>query len=143
MYRHNIDLEIIDWKLRIYVEYCKALPKMYERLKDISDEIKFFGYPKKSILSKNQNYYSVSTEDELLDLIGKKDNYLKIYNEYLVFIRSINKILRIINPEDIYILSLRYEKGLTFRKIGDILHYSYMNVSRDIDRILYNFVEFY
>ena len=141
MYRHNVDLEIIDWKLRIYIEYCKTLPKMYERIADISDEIKYFGYPKNSILVKNQKFYSVSTEDELVNLITKKDNYLKSYNEHLIFIRSINKVLRTIDPEDIHLLSLRYEKQLTFRKIGDILHYSYMNVSRDIDRILYNFIE--
>lgn len=142
MYRQDKDLEMMDLKLRIFVEYSKRLPYIYEIIENLKDDIAYFGYPKESIYKKSDKFYFVGIDDELLSLMVKRDKLEKEYYEELLLIKSVSEVLTKLNPVEIELLYLRYERQMTFRNIGYLKHYSYMNIARDIDNILYKFIDY-
>ena len=52
------------------------------------------------------------------------------------YIRYFAKKLSVLTEDELDLLYLRYELGLTLRQIGDLKFYSYMQVQRELDKIL-------
>lgn len=136
MYREDRHLEMADLQLRLFIEYCKELPIIFADLIEL--ELATRRMNTSSIIKPSENY---RLDDRFIDILDKRDKALDLYKQRLVFIRSITKILRSLDSEEIVLLQNRYEKNLTLRKLGDIYNYSYMNMSRRLDEVLKKFCD--
>ena len=74
--------------------------------------------------------------DNLIELITTEESKWNDYYEMEDYIRYFAKKLSVLTEDELDLLYLRYERGLTLRQIGDLKFYSYMQVQRELDKIL-------
>jgi len=78
----------------------------------------------------------VNYTDRLLYLISKESECVDRCNHRESFMNYIATRLVDLERKELDLLYLHYERKYSFRKMGQILHYSHMQIARQIDEIL-------
>ena len=137
MNRENTTLRMVDLKLRLYTEYCRNIDILYQRMQEIDEELNGGMIRTGSIIDiSDKNMKPQVRNCNLIQLITEEAHLFEEYDEMIYFIEYMSKKFRFLNNEDLDLLYLRYERGLTLKQIGELKYYSYMQVQRMLDRVL-------
>lgn len=140
MYRKDNALEMCDLKLRLYVEYCKMLPVIFERYLDVEDRLNNKSLSNTSSIIRIKERNRTDKSSELLQLISEEQKLKESYLNTRTYVNSINKVLQQLSPEELDLLYFRYEKKKTLRQMGEHYNYCYMQISRILDEIIIKFM---
>lgn len=137
MNREDTTLRLVDLKIRLFVEYARQINIIYEEAKRLSDELNNGMIFTSSVLSLVEKKNKVRIRnDNLIELITTEESKWNDYYEMEEYIRYFAKKLSVLTEDELDLLYLRYERGLTLRQMGDLKFYSYMQVQRELDKIL-------
>lgn len=137
MNRENTTLRMVDLKLRLYMEYCRSIDILYQRMQDINYKLNNGMIRTGSIIDISDKSMKPQVRNcNLIELITEEAHLLEEYDEMIYFIEYMSKKFRWLNNEDLDLLYLRYERCLTLKQIGELKYYSYMHVQRMLDRVL-------
>lgn len=125
--------------IRVFLMYCQKLLDSYDEIRHLQAKISTFGLSSPRIKSLEEAKYQSSarsqSETELLQLIEKRDALRNEYQYMDWFCYQIQLGLMKLDPEDLELLYLRFERGYTLREIA-IFDYSNKNsVMNKLDTI--------
>lgn len=131
-------IKYIDGRLK-GIEYASnRLVEIWERLVEIGEELN--GSPKSpKIKSEYEAMYQRGTfvyHNNLAELMEEEQILREQYSFYEKELADIQSFLKKLNDNEIELLYLRYERGLTFETIAYIKGYENQSIQKKIKKIL-------
>lgn len=138
MNRYDSNLEIADLQLRLFVEYSRSLLYDKQAADDATKKLRDIRINSSSVIPvyKKRIPDQVNYTEHLLYLMEIESGCVDRYNHRESFMNYIATRLVDLERKELDLLYLHYERKYSFRKMGQILHYSHMQIARQIDEIL-------
>jgi len=132
-----------EYRINVFLDYCYELPALYDHIYQIQSELNKYGVNSPKIISQEEAKYQkgtmVYTDAALLEKIEVRDSLIKDYLYKDWYCLKIQKFLETLPPEDVELLSMRYERRCTLRQIADIYYSNKDSVQKKIQEIIVRF----
>lgn len=110
--------------VRVFLHYCHELPDLFDEIRKTELDLRFYGVSSPKIMSMEEAKYQKGTKiystDALNALIEKQDRLIAQYRYMDWFCRNVQSGLQALKPEDVQIVSERFEFGYQLREIADL-----------------------
>ena len=131
------DVKNAERELRSFIYYCHKLVWLYDKIKQIDDELSSFGLSSPKIRSTEEAKYQRGTQIysdvPLLEKITEQDDYKSEYYDLNRRCLKIQKTLVTLNDNEVDLLYLHIERNYSYRQMAVI---KYSNKDRIMQEML-------
>lgn len=134
--------QAVEAEIKALPHHVYSILRLHEDLSAVSAELDSGGYHSPKFKSADESFYrqsdgpAASPENRILDLMEQEDKILAELRPHEEAYYSLAKRLGRLTPEEVDLLSMVYERRLSFRTIADLKFCSKDSARRMRDRIL-------